>query len=63
MYRAIEVVSAVVLMLIVLGKVLAMRKKSPDSGRDTVNAHKGNFRAAYEAGRQAYRKKSGANTP
>lgn len=29
-----------------------------DRGRDTVNEHKENFRAAYEAGRQTYREKT-----
>ena len=29
-----------------------------DRGRDTVSEHKENFRAAYEAGRQAYREKT-----
>ena len=29
-----------------------------DRGRDTVSEHKENFRAAYEAGRQAYREKA-----
>jgi gas vesicle protein len=31
-----------------------------DRGRDTVSEHKENFRAAYEAGRQAYREKTDA---
>src|SRR5882724_6129347 len=29
-----------------------------DRGRDTVSEHKENFRAAWEAGRQAYREKT-----
>ena len=29
-----------------------------DRGRDSVSEHKENFRAAYEAGRQAYREKT-----
>ena len=31
-----------------------------DRGRDTVSEHKENFKAAYEAGRQAYREKTDA---